>query len=68
MRRATEICSQFYQRLRPSMLRIGSVCIQMCGNYGIEYSEKESDALPTSDRIVSCMSHIHCNEETVKLV
>ena len=50
------------------MLRIGSVCIQMCGNYGIKYSEKESDALPTSDRIVSCVSHIHCNEETVKLV
>jgi hypothetical protein len=49
-------------------LRIGSVYIQMCGNCGIEYSGRESDALPTSDRIESCMGHIHCNEETGKLV
>ena len=51
MRRADEICSQFYQRLRRCMLRIGCVRLQMCGNRGIEYSEKWTDAPPTSDRV-----------------
>ena len=68
MRRADEICSQFYQRLRGCMLRIGSVRLQMCGNCGIEYSKKESDVLPTSERVDNHMGLIHCKRETVKLV